>query len=65
VQAVQTPDGEQTWLVPHTAPGVRKVLSVQTGVPVAQTKVAVDAQAFADAHSAPAVQSMQAPALQT
>jgi len=65
VQAVQTPEGEQTWFVPQSAPGVRKVPSVQTGVPVAQAMVAVDTQGLLDAHSAPCVHALQRPALHT
>jgi hypothetical protein len=51
--------------VPQVAPGGSHVWGAHTGVPVAHWIVAVEAQGSAAAQSAPCVQAVQVPALQT
>jgi len=67
VQGVQTPDGEQTWLVPQTVPAAFEVRSVQTGAPVPQAMVAVAVHGLpeVDGQVAPWVHAVQTPAPHT
>jgi hypothetical protein len=61
VHALQTPL-PQNWFTPQLVPSGTFPLSVQTGVPLVQTNVAVLHGLVVDVQMAPAVQATQVPA---
>lgn len=61
VQALQTPVELQTALVPQDVPVPTNVRSVQTGVPVEQSIVAVRAHGLLEVHDAPCVHAVHTP----